>query len=425
MGIDSSKSYLTTGKGHHMLGKRERNTSLLKLFMGVLILGAGVLISSKAALAASGDWSGAKKAVIKAYKSYQTEVDVSSYNLNYQTEYDQLKSMMNEVVSETPYLFYTGTRFSVSRNTSTNQIIKITLGYGDDYKKEDGSIRKAKIKKTRTKLDAAIDEALSCVEPSMTKVEKAMVLHDYIISNTSYTKDSGKSFRLTEVGVFLKHKANCEGYSRAYAILMEKVGIDVEFVESDEMVHMWNKIKIGKQWYHVDVTWDDPLDSNDSADQYGRVSHENFLCSSAKMQKNGHYGFTSTNTDSTKFDKKYWKNVTSSFYYHDGSWLYMTKSGVTERTKLAGGTKTVLYNVSGDNFVKYNSDQYYFIAYNSIYLYNYKTNEAKAVWKTSDLYSSTCVLDQIKYTGGKLYYKVLENGTHISNKITPNGDGTL
>lgn len=42
--------------------------------------------------------------------------------------------MMGEVVSETPYLFYTGTRFSVSRNTSTNQIVKITLGYADAYK---------------------------------------------------------------------------------------------------------------------------------------------------------------------------------------------------------------------------------------------------------------------------------------------------
>jgi hypothetical protein len=149
------------------------------------------------------------------------------------------------------------------------------------------------------------------------------------------------------------------------------------------------------------------------------------LCSNEKIQKNGHTDFVSTDTVSTKYDKKYWKNVTVSFYYRDGSWLYMTKKGIVERKKLAGGSKEVLYNVVGDNFVKYSSDLYYFIAYNSIYLYNYKTNEAKAVWKTSELYSSSCVLDQITYTNGKLYYKVLENGTHISNKITPNEDGTI
>jgi flagellin-like hook-associated protein FlgL len=408
-----------------MLESKKNQSASLKILFVVLFLCGGFLGHTMEARADSGDWSGARKAVIQAYKTYQTEVDVSSYNLNYETEYDELKSMMNQVVSETPYLFYTGTRFSVSRNTSTNQIIKITLGYGDEYKKTDGTIRKKKIKNTRIKLDAAIDTALSNIEPSMTKIEKAMVLHDYIISNTVYTKDTTKQYRVTEVGVFLKHKANCEGYSRAYAILMEKVGIPVKFVTSDEMVHMWNKIKIGKSWYHVDVTWDDPLDSNDSADQYGRVSHENFLCSNEKIQKNGHTDFVSTDTVSTKYDKKYWKNVTVSFYYRDGSWLYMTKKGIVERKKLAGGSKEVLYNVVGDNFVKYSSDLYYFIAYNSIYLYNYKTNEAKAVWKTSELYSSSCVLDQITYTNGKLYYKVLENGTHISNKITPNEDGTI
>jgi transglutaminase/protease-like cytokinesis protein 3 len=303
--------------------------------------------------------------------------------------------------------------------------MKITLGYGEDYKKSDGTIRKKKIKNTRIKLDAAIDTALSSVDPSMTKVEKAMVLHDYIISNTAYTKDTSKEYRVTEVGTFLKHQANCEGYSRAYAILMEKVGIPVKFVTSDALVHMWNKIKIGKSWYHVDVTWDDPLDNDSSADQYGRVSHDNFLCSNTRIKETGHCDFTSTDTDSTKYDQKYWKNVKVSFYYHDGSWLYMTKQGIVQREKLAGGSKEILYNVVGDNFVRYNTDQYYFIAYNSIYLYNYKTNEAKAVWKTSDVYSSSCELDQIKYADGKLYYRVLENGNHITNKITVNGDGTI
>lgn len=397
---------------------------LQMLLTAAVLLCGGMALSSRTA-AAAGNWSAAQKAVVKAYKNYQTEVDVSQYNLNYATEYTQLKSMMNEVVSETPYLFYTGTKFSVSRNTSTNQIVKITLGYADDYKKADGTVRKKKIQSTRIKLDAAIDTALSTVQPSMTKVEKAMVLHDYIISNTTYTKDSSKQFRVTEVGVFLKKKANCEGYSRAYAILLDKVGIPVKFVSSETMNHMWNVVKLNKQWYHVDVTWDDPLDSYNQADQYGRVSHENFLCSAAKMQKNGHRDFSTENAASTKYDKKYWKNVTSSFYYRDGKWLYMTKTGITERAKLVGGTKTVLYNVTGDNFIQFNTDQYYFIAYNSIYLYNYKTNEAKAVWKATSLYSEGCVLDQIKYTGGKLYYRVLDNGKHVSNKLTPNEDGTI
>ena len=393
--------------------------------VAVTVLFLGVFVNTSGASAATGNWDGAKKAVINAYKKYQVSVDVSSYNLNYATEYSNLKSMMSEVVSETPYLFYTGTRFSVSRNTSTNQIVKITLGYADAYKKADGTIRKAKIQKTRTQLNDAINQALLTVEPSMSQVEKAMVLHDYLISTTAYTSNASNAFRLTEVGVFLKHKANCEGYSRAYAILMQKVGIPVKFVSSNKMVHMWNEIKIGQKWYHVDVTWDDPMDARDKTDQYGRVSHQNFLCSAAGMRKTKHYDFSTADATSTKYDNRYWKNINSSFYYNNGKWLYMTKNGIAERQSLDKGSATVLYNVSGDNLVQYDADRYYFIAFNSIYLYSYKTNEAKAVWKTTDLYSSNCTLDQIKFENNKLYYRVYENGKHVSNKITPKDDGTF
>ena len=163
--------------------------------VAVTVLFLGVFVNTSGASAATGNWGGAKKAVINAYKKYQVSVDVSSYNLNYATEYSNLKSMMSEVVSETPYLFYTGTRFSVSRNTSTNQIVKITLGYADAYKKADGTIRKAKIQKTRTQLNDAINQALLVVEPSMSQVEKAMVLHDYLISTTAYTSNAGNAFR--------------------------------------------------------------------------------------------------------------------------------------------------------------------------------------------------------------------------------------
>lgn len=391
----------------------------------VLMLVCAAAFADSAKAETTGDWEGAKKAIIKAYKNYETEVDVSSYNLNYKTEYEYLQSTMSTVVNETPYLFYADTRYSVSRNSSTNQIMKIGLGYTAEYKKTDGSVRKTKIKNTRVKLDAAIEEALLNVEPGMTKVEKALVLHDYLVRNTAYTQDTTKQYRLTEVGVFLKNKANCQGYSLAYAILMEKVGIPVGFVSSDSMSHTWNRIKIGNYWYHVDVTWDDPGDAYLSQNQYGYVSHANFLCSDAKMIKTGHSDFSSYDSANTKYDSKYWHGVTGSFYYREGKWLYMTKSGVTEREKIVGGKKNVLYNISGNTFVQFNADKYYFIAYNNIYMYDYDSNSAEAVWKTSSKYSDEYTLTQIQYKNGKISYRVLYKKKYKSGTLTVGSDGKI
>ena len=97
---------------------------------------------------------------------------------------------------------------------------------------------------------------MKLVNSKMTSVEKAVVFHDYIISSTEYNDDSSRLSRNTECGVFLNHKANCQGYSRAYAILLEKAGIPVDFVISDRMSHMWNLIKINGKWYNVDVEKD-------------------------------------------------------------------------------------------------------------------------------------------------------------------------
>ena len=40
------------------------------------------------------------------------------------------------------------------------------------------------------------------------------------------------------------------------------------------MNHAWNLIKIDGEWYHIDVTWDDP-----TPDLLGRVNHVFFLIS--------------------------------------------------------------------------------------------------------------------------------------------------
>ncbi len=395
------------------------------LGMVVILFGISMIFAPKVSADTVGDWEGAKEAIIEAYQNYQTEVNVKKYKLNYETEYEELKAMMGEVVNETPYIFYAATSYTVSRNSKTNRIVKIGLGYTDEYKKEDGTVREKKIINTRIKLDAAISKALECVDSSMTKVEKAMALHDYLVQNTTYAKDSTKPFRLTEVGAFLKNKANCQGYSLAYAILMEKVGIPVEFVSSEEMSHMWNMIQIGGQWYHVDVTWDDPVDAYKNKDQYGVVKHNNFLCSSARFEKNGHYGFDTSIATSTKHDKKYWKNVNTSFHYVNGKWLYMTQNGIVEREKLVGGTKEVLYNVTGSNLVQMDENKYYFIAYNSVYLYDYEANSATQEWKATSKYSDEYSLIQIKYQDGYVYYRMLFEKELISSKIKINEDGTI
>lgn len=91
---------------------------------------------------------------------------------------------------------------------------------------------------------------------------KAKAIYDYIIDNCEYDNDyTGESLKEKEStascadGALLEHKAVCTGYSRAFKLLANKLGIDCTCIENGE--HEWNLVKLEGNFYHIDVTWGD------------------------------------------------------------------------------------------------------------------------------------------------------------------------
>lgn len=97
--------------------------------------------------------------------------------------------------------------------------------------------------------------------------EKVKAAHDYIIKNCAYNKQAIEKDTLTDddftvYGALVKGIAVCEGYARAFQMLMDIAGIDCIMVTGtvgdDQVSHAWNMVKLEDDWYHIDVTFDDP-----------------------------------------------------------------------------------------------------------------------------------------------------------------------
>lgn len=94
--------------------------------------------------------------------------------------------------------------------------------------------------------------------------ERVKLFHDWIINRTVYTSSGHISISETD-GPILYGKALCEGYSRAFEYLCQSVGIECVCVSGTARSstgsgkHMWNMVKLDGKWYHIDVTWDDPI----------------------------------------------------------------------------------------------------------------------------------------------------------------------
>ncbi len=93
-------------------------------------------------------------------------------------------------------------------------------------------------------------------DDTMSDIEKAKALHDWICDNTTYAKtDLEDPANHVDVAVFMDGVAVCEGYSRTFNLLLNAAGIDSWFVENN--IHSWNVAMLDGKAFHIDTTWDD------------------------------------------------------------------------------------------------------------------------------------------------------------------------
>ena len=130
---------------------------------------------------------------------------------------------------------------------------------------------------------------------SMTKLQKAIRLRAWIMGRVEYDHESTDDKKNhVDASVFLHQKNGkyytvCDGYARCYDLLLNKAGIkcyyvcDPKFGREDEEGHAWNLFELNGHYYHADVTWDDGATGNSRFD--------NFLCSDAQFDNDGHATF--------------------------------------------------------------------------------------------------------------------------------------
>lgn len=113
------------------------------------------------------------------------------------------------------------------------------------------------------------------------RVDIVKALHDILILNLKY--DEGyQSISHTPEGVMKNRIAVCDGYTRTMRLLLTMLGIENEIATgyAGNESHAWNLIKMEDGWYHVDVTWDDPV-----PDVEGRIRYQYFLKNDDTMKK--------------------------------------------------------------------------------------------------------------------------------------------
>ncbi len=181
----------------------------------------------------------------------------------------------------------------------------------------------------KRQIEAIVQPMLAPLHDGMSDYEKALHLHDVLVDFCTYN-NVGDCY--TVYGVLTSGNAICQGYAETYQYLLYRVGITSYIVGNDN--HAWNAVKMDGHWYYTDVTWDDPL-GNDGTAEY----HAYFGLTKAMME------------DSRDFIPSYFPlpegdSLAGNYYAHIGRLVEtFDKDQVTEWLKTPG---EVYFYVTGD-----------------------------------------------------------------------------
>lgn len=330
-----------------------------------------------------------KQDILYALDNFETKIPLSDYNITTEV----FSSVANEVLEENPQYFFVGISnfvvgYSLNKYNSTGLFVasSATINYP-----ENGDIET--IKNKISFVNEAADKIVAGIDDSMTDIEKALYVHDYLALNYKYDErihssdPNEKSQTVFDIYNFFSQGTGvCQAYTCAYRYVMQyKLGITSKIAVSSSMGHAWNIILINGNWYHVDVTWDDP-----TPDMEGNVNHNYFLMSDEAMLANDHHDWNISDGQSyscsdTSYDQYWWHDVSTEIYRIDGKWYSIDNNGeFAARDVNTGETDTssaASFTIEQDRWYAWNSGTVYWcgnytvlLKSGNVFLYNTTEN---------------------------------------------------
>lgn len=195
---------------------------------------------------------------------------MSKYNKNFEIKYtgstDKIEEILKKAVNKDPYINSNvkSMEWAITGTAKSNNI-----DFDVDY-----IITSSK----RAEADKQIKNILAdIITPYMNDHEKVKAVHDYIVLNGKYDK----SMQLySDYDLLTQGTSVCNGYALLTYNMLNALDIPVKLVTgtgSGEL-HIWNMVKLGDYWFHLDTTWDDPLpDTNMVSYNYYMLTDKEIL----------------------------------------------------------------------------------------------------------------------------------------------------
>jgi len=196
---------------------------------------------------------------------------------------DRIERAFNYIMLDHPELFYI-TGYSFTKYMRGQNIEKITLS--GTY-----TMNRNQIETAKSEIDAYVNACIAGYDGSSDEYEKVRYVYEYLIRNTEYDLTAPNNQNI--LSVVENHKTVCQGYAKATQYILNKMGVFCilcEGIVKGTESHVWNIVRIGDNYYHVDATWGDAsymISDNTEGFEAPEINYD-YLCVTDDIIKETH-----------------------------------------------------------------------------------------------------------------------------------------
>lgn len=317
--------------------------------------------------------------MIEQLNAQTAEIDISSYDLTP----EELPVVLGTMLNSHPELFFVSGQYGYSADSVKAFSVLPTYKYTGD-----------ELASMKAIFNSGVSAIVSYARAADTDIGRMLRASDYMCVHYEYDT----TYSIYSPELLFKHGTGvCQAYMLAYRAALNQLGITNITVSSDAIDHTWNMVYLDGSWYHIDVTWNDPV-----ADRPMRAYHTNFLLSDAGITATGHSGWTDgwetvVSASNTKYDDFFWIELYQAASM-DGDVIYYVDSDYTtpSRTIYAydienGSTSTFMeYDTGygayyqGFNPIWVDGDTVYYAVRDSLYSVSAKGGEPSLIYSTGN-----------------------------------------
>lgn len=192
--------------------------------------------------------------VAESIQKFESEVEIPGYEYSDEDTTNQdVELAVYRFLLDHPEVFYISDKYYIS--TTSNLFttkVKITFTYLIASQEE--------LEEKITQIEEKIDSILAKIDLTSDDFSKELAIHDLVGKNVKYydyenIEDIPASCH-TIYGTLMENSAVCDGFAKTMKLLLNRCQIDSIVVTGalKEESHAWNLVKLGEQWYNLDLT---------------------------------------------------------------------------------------------------------------------------------------------------------------------------